>query len=58
MDYEEKDTEPTMASESALAYEPIARIARRSDIEATCMTLEESKKLVLEMVHNHFHPKS
>ena len=58
MDYTQEDTAPSMAAEAALALEPIVETVSCSEIERDCLPLEESKRLVLEMVHRHFHPAS
>lgn len=54
MDYEQNDKKPTMAAEAALAYNLVTETATRSEVERECLTLKESKRLVLEMVHQHF----
>ena len=58
MDYTQEDTAPSMAAEAALAFEPTVETVSYSEIERDCLPLEESKRLVLEMVHLHFHPTS
>ena len=58
MDYGQHDIKPTMAAEAALAYEPTTRLVSHSKIEKECLSLEDSKRLVLDMVHRHFHPES
>lgn len=32
-------------------------VVSQIELEKDCYTLEESKKLLLAKVHNHFHPK-
>lgn len=58
MDYTQKDTTPSMVAEAALAFEPTVETVSYSEIERDCLPLEESKRLVLEMVHRHFHPEA
>lgn len=58
MDYGQNENKPTTASEAALAYEPIIETATRAEIEKGCLPLAESKRLVLEMIHKHFHPEA
>ena len=58
MDYGQNENKPTIASEAALAYEPITETVTRSEVEKECLPLAESKRLVIEMVHQHFHHKA
>ncbi len=58
MDYKQHDIQSTVASEAELAYESVMKQTSRSEIEKECLSLEESKRLILEMVHRHFHPES
>lgn len=58
MDYGQHDIKPTMAAEAAVAYEMTTELVSRSKIEKECLPLEVSKRLVLEMVRQHFHPES
>ncbi len=58
MDYGQNENKPTIASEAALAYNPVAEAATRSEVEKDCLPLAESKRLVLEMVHKHYHPEA
>ena len=56
--YDQDHTNPSMASESAAALEPVTDSISESVLAEECMTLEESKKLVVDMVHRHYHPES
>lgn len=58
MEYGQNDNTPPMACEAALAYNPIIPSATISELEQECLPLEESKRLVLEMVHHHFRPET
>ena len=58
MDYGQNENKPTIASEAALAYHPVTEAATRSEVEKDCLSLAESKRLVLEMVHKHYHPEA
>lgn len=58
MDYGQNENKPTIASEAALAYNPVTKAATRSEVEKDCLPLAESKHLVLEMVHRHYHPEA
>lgn len=54
-------------SECVMSYELIDKetitatksegVVSQIELEKDCYTLEESKKLLLAKVHNHFHPK-
>lgn len=46
-----------MANEAALAYNMADKTTTMAELEAECMPLEESKRLLLEKVHQHYHPK-
>lgn len=58
MEYTQDDISPTLAAEAALEYDSIVESVTFSEIERDCLSLEESKRLVLDMVHRHFHPVS
>ena len=53
--YDQEQTNPSMASESAAALEPVTDSISESVLAEECLTLEESKKLVVDMVHRHYH---
>ena len=58
MDYDsQEERKTTMASEAALAYEVSTKTTTLAELEEECMTLEESKRLLLERVHQHYHPQ-
>ena len=55
MDYTQ-DTEKTpIASEAALVYESSTKRVSKKELCEHCLTLEESKQGLLDMVHHHFH---
>lgn len=58
MEYNQNDNEITKASEPAVAYEVLTPQVDSVEIERECLTLEESKRLLLEKVHKHYHSKS
>jgi hypothetical protein len=58
MEYNQNDNEMTKASEPAVAYEVLIRQVDSVEIERECLSLEESKRLLLEKVHKHYHSKS
>ena len=58
MEYNQNDNEITKASESAVAYEVLTPQVDSVEIERECLSLEESKRLLLEKVHKHYHSKS
>ena len=53
--YDQEHTNPSMASESAFALEPVTDAISESVLAEECLSLEESKKLVVDMVHRHYH---
>ena len=57
MEYNPNDNEVTKASESAVAY--VARLPHVNavEIERECLSLEESKRILLDKVHRHYHPE-
>lgn len=55
--YDQDHSNPTMASESAVALEPATSTVTEAVLAEECLSLEESKKLVVEMVHRHYHPE-
>lgn len=56
MEYEEKEDSASMVSEPAVAYLASSK-ARWVEIESECLTLVESKQMLLEKVHQHYHPE-
>ena len=58
MEYNQNDDEITKASEPAVAYEVLTPQVDSVEIERECLSLEESKRLLLEKVHKHYHSKS
>ena len=58
MEYNQSDNEITKASEPAIAYEVLIPQVDSVEIERECLSLEESKRLLLEKVHKHYHSKS
>ena len=58
MDYEMNDNTPTMAAEAAVAYNVPTRRVTQAELNTHCLTLEESKRRLLEKMHRHYHPKS
>ena len=59
MEYDsQEERKTTMASEAALAYEVSTRTTTLAELEEECMPLEESKRLLLERVHQHYHPQA
>lgn len=58
MEYNQNDNEITKASEPAVAYEVLISQVDSVEIERECLSLEESKRLLLEKVHKHYHSKS
>ena len=57
MEYNQNDNEITEASEPAVAYEVLTPQVDSVEIERECLSLEESKRLLLEKVHKHYHSK-
>ena len=57
MEYNQNDNEITKASEPAVAYEALTPQVDAVEIERECLSLEESKRLLLEKVHQHYHSK-
>lgn len=57
MEYNQNDNEITKASEPAFAYEVLTPQVDSVEIERECLSLEESKRLLLEKVHKHYHSK-
>jgi hypothetical protein len=57
MEYNQNDNEITKASEPAVAYEVLTPQVDSVEIEMECLSLEESKRLLLEKVHKHYHSK-
>ncbi len=58
MEYNQNDNVITKASEPAVAYEVLTPQVDSVEIERECLSLEESKRLLLEKVHKHYHSKS
>ena len=58
MEYDQNDNETTKASEPAVAYEALTLQVDAVEIERECLSLEESKRLLLEKVHRHYHPEA
>ena len=57
MEYNQNDNVITKASEPAVAYEVLTPQVDSVVIERECLSLEESKRLLLEKVHKHYHSK-
>ncbi len=57
MEYNQNDNEITNASEPVVAYEVLTPQVDSVEIERECLSLEESKRLLLEKVHKHYHSK-
>ena len=57
MEYNQNDNEITKASEPAVAYEALTPQVDSMELERECLSLEESKRLLLEKVHQHYHPE-
>jgi hypothetical protein len=57
MEYNQNDNEITEASEPAVAYEVLIPQVDSVEIERECLSLEVSKRLLLEKVHKHYHSK-
>jgi hypothetical protein len=57
MEYNQNDNVITKASEPAVAYEVLTPQVDSVEIERECLSLEESKRLLLEKVHKHYHSK-
>ena len=57
MEYDQNDNEVTKASEPAVAYSVKLSRVDAVEIERECLSLEESKRLLLEKVHQHYHSK-
>ena len=57
MEYDQNDNEVTKASEPAVAYSVKLPHVDAVEIERECLSLEESKRLLLEKVHQHYHPE-
>ena len=55
MEYNQNDNVITKASEPAVAYEVLTPQVDSVEIERECLSLEESKRLLLEKVHKHYH---
>ena len=55
MEYNQNDNEITEASEPAVAYEVLIPQVDSVEIERECLSLEVSKRLLLEQVHKHYH---
>lgn len=58
MEYNQNDNEITKASEPAIAYKVLTPQVDSAEIKRECLSLEESKRLLLEKVYQHFHSKS
>ena len=61
MDYEMNDNTPTMAAEAAVAavaYSVPTRRVTQAELNTHCLTLEESKRRLLEKVRHHYHPEA
>ena len=58
MDYNQKDNEVTMASEPAVAYVALPPQVDSAEIERECLSVEESKRILLEKVHHHYHSEA
>lgn len=54
----DNDNEVTKASEPAVAYSLRLPHVDAVEIERDCLSLEESKRLLLEKVHQHYHSKA
>lgn len=57
MEYNQNDNEVTKASEPAVAYVARTPQVNAVEIERECLSLEESKRLLLEKVRRHYHPE-
>ena len=57
MEYDQNDNEMTNASEPAIVYEALSPQVDSMELERECLSLEESKRLLLEKVHQHYHPE-
>lgn len=56
MDYEQNQPNPTLASEPTCIYETTTEQVSTAVLEEECLTLEESKRRLLQLVHRHYHP--
>jgi hypothetical protein len=56
MDYKQDREKETNASEPSVVYKTSPRTVSKKELRDHCLTLEESKKELLSMVHKHFHP--
>lgn len=56
MEYGQNDNNVTVASEPAVAYVALSPRVDAVEIERECLSLEESKRMLLEKVHQHYHP--
>ena len=54
----DNDNEVTKASEPTVAYSVKLPHMDAAEIESECLSLEESKRLLLEKVHQHYHSKA
>lgn len=58
----EEEGQRAKLHEPEAVYQPKAQMAgdypviTQRELDENCMTLEESKRLILEMVHKHYHP--
>lgn len=64
-EYEQSDNQNEMLAESALSYAVpmpsdtiIVNSMTREELNEKCYSLEESKRLLTEMIHKHFHPEN
>ncbi len=58
MEYNHNDNEMTKASEPAVAYEVLTPQVASVESEREGLSLEQSKRLLLEKVHKHYHSKT
>ena len=58
MEYDQNDNEITKASEPAIAYEALTPQMDSEEIERECLSLEESKRVLLDKVRRHYHPET
>lgn len=58
MEYDQNDNKVTVASEPAVAYVALSPRVDAAEIGRECLSLVESKRLLLEKVYQHYHPKA
>ena len=55
MKYTQDTEKKTIASEPAMVYESSTKRVSKKELREHCLSLEESKHDLLDMVHHHFH---